>query len=88
VIVVSVAVGDWDVRKAVIAGMSNKMSRYFDKLMDEVNAVIRLAQFNGKNVTQYTHIFDMANYNTVQQACPLCKPAVFRFSKIIEKCLR
>jgi hypothetical protein len=71
--VVSVAVGDWDVRKVVISGQSYKMARFFDKLLDEITGVIRLAQSEGKNVTQYTHLFDLANYNTFQQGCPLCE---------------
>ncbi|XP_021958783.1 SEC14-like protein 2 isoform X1 [Folsomia candida] len=72
--VVSIPVGDWDVRRAVLAGQSDKLIRYFDKLLEEVTTLIRDAQKSGENMTRFNHIMDMANYNLRIQACPLCIP--------------
>lgn len=73
IIVASIPVGDWDVRSAVLAGQKDKVTRYFDKLIEEINTLVRMAQDDGKVVTQYTLIFDMGNYNLVEQGCAQCK---------------
>ncbi|OXA49432.1 Phosphatidylinositol/phosphatidylcholine transfer protein SFH6 [Folsomia candida] len=85
--VVSIPVGDWDVRRAVLAGQSDKLIRYFDKLLEEVTTLIRDAQKSGENMTRFNHIMDMANYNLRIQACPLCPPIFLSLWQIIREFL-
>jgi hypothetical protein len=72
--VASVDVGSWDIRGQVLAGKRDRVIRYFDKLMEEINILVRLAQDKGENVTQYSLIFDMGNYNLIEQGCSACLP--------------
>jgi hypothetical protein len=55
------------VRGAVLSGQRDKVIRYFDKLIEEINILVRLAQDKGQNITQYSLIFDMGNYNLIEQ---------------------
>jgi len=71
--VISVYLGDWDIRKAAIVGKTQRLMKYIDKLVEEVNVLIRKSQEKGHNVTQFTLIMDLNNYNLAQQGCAQCR---------------
>ncbi|OXA47457.1 Patellin-2 [Folsomia candida] len=70
--VFSILVGDWDIRRAVVAGQSDRLKRYFNKLFEEASTLTRKFQENGQNATQGMIIFDMGNFNLIQQGCLRC----------------
>jgi hypothetical protein len=72
-LVASVTVGEWDIRSAIVSGKGERVLRYFDKLIEEINVLVRKSQDEGKNLTQYSLLFDLANYNLIQQGCANCK---------------
>ncbi|XP_035714226.1 SEC14-like protein 2 isoform X2 [Folsomia candida] len=77
--VITVPVGDWDIRKAVLAGKQKRTMRYFDKLFEEITTYIRISQEKGENVKQYDLIVEMSNYNLINQGCAMCIPIYHHF---------
>ncbi|XP_035700715.1 SEC14-like protein 2 [Folsomia candida] len=67
-------VGEWDMRKAVLAGQSDKMRRYLDKCFEEVATVLRNMQENGSNATRASLMLDAASLSISLQFCPGCIP--------------
>ncbi|OXA38806.1 Retinal-binding protein [Folsomia candida] len=63
-------VGEWDMRKAVLAGQSDKMRRYLDKCFEEVATVLRNMQENGSNATRASLMLDAASLSISLQFCP------------------
>jgi len=82
--VISVPVGEWDVRQAVIAGHSRRLMRYYDKLFEEISVYIRTSQGKGENITQYDFLMEMSGYNLILQGCPLCIPVYVYFFQSYE----
>lgn len=74
--VFSIPIGDWDIRRAVIAGKGDKLMRYFDKVFEEASTMIRLMQADGQNATQLIVIFDVSSFSLGQHSCPRCKLAI------------
>ncbi|XP_021961916.1 SEC14-like protein 2 [Folsomia candida] len=83
--ILSIPVGDWDLRRAVVAGQSNRLMRYFSKLFEEGFTMARKFQENGQNATQGTIIFDMGNFNLIQQGCLRCIPIFFHILSVYEQ---
>jgi hypothetical protein len=71
--VISVYIGDWDIRKAALAGKIPRLIKYIDTLVEEVTVLIRKSQDMGQNITQFSLIMDLNNYNLAQQGCAQCK---------------
>ncbi|OXA42023.1 hypothetical protein Fcan01_23239 [Folsomia candida] len=67
-------VGEWDMRRAALAGQSDKMRRFIDKLFEEVTTVLRTQQTRGYNATRVNIILDAASLSFQVQACPRCIP--------------
>lgn len=72
-LVVSIYMGDWDIRREIIAGKGKRLMRYGDRLGEEASINVRKILKDGENVTQSTIIMDMKNFNIAQHACPQCK---------------
>ncbi|XP_035712244.1 SEC14-like protein 2 [Folsomia candida] len=83
--VISIPVGDWDLRRAIVAGQSERLKRYFSKLFEEASTLTRKFQENGQNATQGTIIFDMGNFNLIQQGCLRCIPIFFHILAVYEQ---
>lgn len=66
-------VGEWDMRRAVLAGQSDKMRRFMVKCFEEVTTVLRNMQARGSNATRVNIILDLGSLNFQVQACPRCK---------------
>ncbi|XP_021964217.2 uncharacterized protein LOC110859557 [Folsomia candida] len=67
-------VGEWDMRRAAIAGQSDKLRRYIDKCFEEMSIMLRNMQADGANATRINLILDMASLSLQVQACPRCIP--------------
>lgn len=63
---------DWDVRRIVISGESKKFMRYIDRIFEEADLMVRKMTNEGQNVTQITMLFDLSNFNLIQQGCGRC----------------
>ncbi|OXA44535.1 SEC14-like protein 4 [Folsomia candida] len=74
--VISVSV-DWDIRRMVISGESKKLMRYIDRTFEEAEQMARRMIADGQNVTQLTMMFDLSNFNLIEQACGRCLPIYF-----------
>lgn len=64
--VVSARFGDWDIRRAILSGKSVQMGRYYDKMFEVAESMLRRMTDGGANVTQLTFILDNDNFNIVQ----------------------
>lgn len=71
--VISISIGDTDLRKVILAGKGNRIRRYFDKLHEEMTTTIRLSQAKGQNITQWDEIYDVSGFSIPIHACPRCK---------------
>lgn len=60
-------------RRAAIAGQSDKLRRYIDKCFEEMSIMLRNMQADGANATRINLILDMASLSLQVQACPRCK---------------
>ncbi|XP_021946760.1 SEC14-like protein 5 isoform X2 [Folsomia candida] len=67
-------VGDWDLRKLVIAGKGRRVMRYVDKLYEESNKILRNMQGGGSNSTRANLILEVSRFNVRQHFCPGCAP--------------
>ncbi|XP_035712428.1 SEC14-like protein 2 [Folsomia candida] len=83
--VLSLPVGDWDLRRAIVAGQSDRLMRYFSKLYEEAAMVTRWFQKNEQRAVQATMIFDMGNFNLIQQGCARCIPIFFHILAVYEQ---
>ncbi|XP_021964345.2 SEC14-like protein 2 isoform X1 [Folsomia candida] len=66
--------GEWDMRRAALAGQSEKMRRYIDKCFEEASTVLRNMQARGSNATRANLILDLGSLSFQVQACPRCIP--------------
>lgn len=71
--VISLPIGDWDLRRIVIAGKSKKFVRYVQKILEEGTGFLRWGQEEGFNMTQATILFDLKGVNLVTHVCGGCK---------------
>ncbi|XP_035707355.1 SEC14-like protein 2 [Folsomia candida] len=72
-------VGEWDLRKASVTGQAKRLGRYIDSIYEEINEKVRTMRLvEGKNVTQYLHIFDLGGFNLAQMGCSTCIPLATR----------
>ncbi|XP_021959846.2 SEC14-like protein 2 [Folsomia candida] len=83
--VLSLPVGDWDLRRAIVAGQSDRLMRYFSKLFEEAAMVTRWFQKNEQRAVQATMIFDMGNFNLIQQGCARCIPIFVHILAVYEQ---
>jgi len=83
--VISAFLGDWDMRKLVLSGQSGRLTRYIDKLIEEVVTLVRSSQERGLNITQFSLILDLSNYNLAQHGCPQCIPVQLHFLRTIQE---
>ncbi|OXA38867.1 SEC14 cytosolic factor [Folsomia candida] len=72
--VISLPVGDWDLRRVVIAGKSKRFVRYVKKILEEGTGFLRWGQEEGFNMTQATILFDLKGVNLVTHVCGGCIP--------------
>ncbi|CAL8113431.1 unnamed protein product [Orchesella dallaii] len=71
--------GDWDIRKAVLAGQARRFTRYLDRAFEDVSKQIRDKQARGENVTQAQFLINLENFSVTQQGCIQCLPAIFTY---------
>ncbi|XP_021962022.1 SEC14-like protein 2 isoform X2 [Folsomia candida] len=83
--ILSIPVGDWDLRRAIVAGQSDRLRRYFSKMFEEAALVMRRFQENEQRAVQGWIIFDMGNFNLIQQGCARCIPLFFHILSVIEQ---
>jgi len=64
------------VRKATTAGKDELLRKAMFHGFEKVSAMIRKLQDEGKSVTQYYHIYNLAGFNIYQHGCPRCKKTI------------
>jgi len=77
--IIAFSFGDWDIRKAVIAGQARRFTRYLDRAFEDVSKQIREKQARGENVTQSQFLINLENFSVTQQGCIQCLPAIFTY---------
>ncbi|XP_021968240.1 SEC14-like protein 2 [Folsomia candida] len=82
--VISMSTGEWNVRGILLSGKLERAVRYYDKMFEETSTLIRQAQKDGDNMTQFNLIMDFSNWNLVVHACPLCVSLYIRFYQSLE----
>ncbi|XP_035714057.1 uncharacterized protein LOC118438251 [Folsomia candida] len=83
--VLSVTIGDWDLRRAVVSGHSDRLARYFCKVFEAGSVLTRRFQKNEQRAVQASVIFDMGNFNLVQHGCARCLSICFHMFTVIEQ---
>jgi hypothetical protein len=86
ILVVRCDFGDWDVRKAVIAGKLPRLIRYTMKMWDEARIKVNELAREGKNVTRWTMIIDLNNFNVGQHLSPQGIESIGSFKSITCVC--
>lgn len=71
--VISMPLGDWDMRRAMVSGLGPKLNRYMDKVMEDATTFLRNANAAGMEIVQNTLIIDMSGFHAVTHVCPQCK---------------
>jgi hypothetical protein len=66
--------GDWDIRKAAVAGKMDRIVRWTIKNWDMARIKIRELELQGKNVTRWTMVLDLKNMNAVSNVNPASLP--------------
>ncbi|XP_021965857.1 SEC14-like protein 2 [Folsomia candida] len=79
--VLSLFVGEWNLRRAVVSGQSDKMYRFIDKLYEEAGFVMRNMQKSGNNITRVQFLSEFSGVSVQQQLCPRC---ISFFIRILE----
>lgn len=57
--------GDWDLRKAALAGKTDRIVRWTLKNWDAGRKRVRELELQNKNVTRWTMILDLKNINAI-----------------------
>ncbi|XP_021965611.1 SEC14 cytosolic factor isoform X2 [Folsomia candida] len=70
--VLSVPLGDWDIRRAILAGLGNRLMRYMDKIYEDSTTFLRNANSAGMEIVQATIIMDMSGFHAITHTCPRC----------------
>jgi hypothetical protein len=66
--------GDWDLRKAALAGKMDRVVRWTLKNWDMGMVKVRELQHQGKNITRWTMVLDLKNINPVTNVNPASLP--------------
>ncbi|XP_035705333.1 SEC14-like protein 4 isoform X2 [Folsomia candida] len=66
--------GDWDFRKAALAGKMDKMILYASKMFNDAWLKVRDLQQSGQNVTRYVIVIDVGKINIRQHINPASMP--------------
>jgi len=77
--IIAFGFGDWDIRKAVLAGQARRFTRYLDRAFEDVSKQIREKQARGENVTQAQFLINLEGFSLAQQGCIQCLPAIFTY---------
>jgi hypothetical protein len=71
-------VGGLDLRKSLIQGKYERLSRYADKAMQESCTLVRELGHQYKNITRGHLILNLEGYNVMQHGCLRCFPFLLR----------
>lgn len=83
--VVTAAVGDWDLRRAIITGKEARAKRFMYRLFEEAVTVLRTMNENQlSNATQFITVLDFSNFNLVSQGCPRCLPLLMELLSVYQ----
>ncbi|ODM88858.1 SEC14-like protein 4 [Orchesella cincta] len=70
--ILSVELGDWDLRSAVLTGKQRRLEKYLIYATELGLRGILKAQKDGKNVTRSLILADMDGFSFQTHACPVC----------------
>jgi len=74
-----IPIGGWNIKEAVENGKAETMTRFFFRICEEAEQLLRQMQANGQNATQVTLIFDLSNYVVEEHACATCADVLVSF---------
>jgi len=77
--VVSAFVGEWDAREIALSGNGDRFKRYMDHILEDVTELVRMSYKSGRNITQFSLILDLRDYDTIKNGCPQCIPLQLHF---------
>jgi len=66
--------GDWDLRKAALAGKTDRVLRWTYKNWDYGRVRVRELELQNKNITRWTMIIDLKNCNAITNVNPSSLP--------------
>ncbi|ODM91709.1 SEC14-like protein 4 [Orchesella cincta] len=82
--IITMEMGDWDFRAAVLTGKAQRLNRYLIYTIERyVNSVFE-AQAAGRNVTRVLVLVDLEGFSLRKHACPLCIPILIRWTATME----
>jgi len=76
--------GEWDLRGIAISGKLPKLIRYLIKKRDECVQKVAKLQAEGKNVTQWDFVMNLAGFTTPTHLCTSCFPIYTEFTFVYE----
>ena len=71
-IVISMAIGNWNIRRLALSGQISLLNRYFNLLVEEATRQCDQLRLQGQNVTQWISINDMKEFTLRDQGCLAC----------------
>jgi len=74
--IISFPVGQWNLRKPVFEGNSEKLKRHFLEIMEEAFQMLRSMDQSGEKAAQVTYLYDMDGFNFHNQGCVPCLPVI------------
>jgi len=76
--VISIIMGDWDLRAIILTHGITRMHRYVDKMWEEAAVMLLRMLEDKQNVTQGSFLFDLEQFSLVTHACANCLSFYFR----------
>ncbi|CAL8130722.1 unnamed protein product [Orchesella dallaii] len=75
---------DWNIRKSVLAGKLNQISRSMVYCMETQTRQLFETREKGSNITQATLLMDLEGVNIIQHICPSCLPVYVSIATNLE----
>jgi hypothetical protein len=75
IVLISVLIIDqehWNVRQAILTGKRDLLIRWMVKMLEDSTKKVREYQSQGKNVTRWTMLNTLENFNLIETGCLRC----------------
>lgn len=73
VLVGTLTVSKWDIRRAVSQGRVPRLQRYMYKMLEDLTDKLHETRLTNETVTQWAAILNADGFGLFQHACPSCK---------------
>lgn len=75
----------WDIRALAVQGRSKQLIRWMAKMYEDVTTRVRELQAQGKNVTRFSMLNTLENFNLVESGCLQCLNVFIAFTNNYEE---